>query len=336
MDLSYRLQIKVISQGASTVNLLKFRTAANSSILSFSINNKGQLAYRNDIAGQSVNSSVSVSQGVWHSLQVRVRIADTAGQIEVWYDGAPVTALTRTEAFGTNPIGILQLGENTSGLTYDIAFDDVVFSLGSDAGMMTPTFTPTLTSTNTLTQSATSTPASTNTPTATTSPTSSPTATQTSGAGGSLTFVPIADAYVYSVNPTTNFGALTVLRADASPDMRSYLRFNVQGLSGTVKRATLRVSANSASTSGINIHGVSDNTWTELAINYNNAPPLGNVIGAFSPVTGGVWISIDVTSYVTGNGTYNLALTTPGSTAISFASRQSGANAPQLIVETEP
>ncbi|HEY9529469.1 MAG TPA: hypothetical protein VIR02_20430 [Anaerolineales bacterium] len=37
-----------------------------------------------------------------------------------------------------------------------------------------------------------------------------------------------------------------------------------------------------------------------------------------------------------GNGSYNLALTTPGSTAISFASRQAGTNSPQLIVETTP
>ena len=102
------------------------------------------------------------------------------------------------------------------------------------------------------------------------------------------------------------------------------------------KRATLRVFANSASISGIYIHSVSDNTWTESAINYNNAPPVGNVIGSFSPVTGGVWINTDVTAYIAGDGTYNFALTTPGSTAISFAGRQSGGNAPQLIVETAP
>lgn len=35
-----------------------------------------------------------------------------------------------------------------------------------------------------------------------------------------------------------------------------------------------------------------------------------------------------------GNGTYNLALSTPGTAAISFASRQAGANAPQLMIET--
>jgi hypothetical protein len=314
-DLYYRIWFKLISQGPYTINLLKFRTAANGSILSMSVNNKGQLSYRNDIAGRSINSTVSVTQGIWHTLQVRARIADAAGQIEVWYDDAPVPALSRTEAFGTNPIGILQLGENTPGLVYDVAFDDVTVSLEANASPMP---------TQTLTATSTSTP----TPTAT--------ATGTSPAGGSFTFAPIADAYVYSVNPTTNFGALTVLRADASPDMRSYLRFNLQGLTGTVQRATLRVFANSASTSRVNIHGVSDNTWTESAVYYNNGPPIGSVIGSFGPVSAGSWINVDVTSYFTGNGTYSLALTTPGSTAISFASRQAGANAPQLIVETTP
>ena len=149
-------------------------------------------------------------------------------------------------------------------------------------------------------------------------------------------FTPVADAYVYSVNPTTNFGALTVLRADASPDMRSYLRFNVQGLNRSVSRATLRIFANSASTSGINIYGVSDNTWTNRRSITTTRRLFGSPIGSFSPVGAGTWISIDITAYITGNGTYNLALTTPGSTAISLASRQAGANAPQLIVETAP
>jgi hypothetical protein len=123
---------------------------------------------------------------------------------------------------------------------------------------------------------------------------------------------------------------------DGSPIVRSYLRFTVQGLNGTVTKATLRIFANSASSSSLVASGVSNNTWTETGITYNNAPPLGSSIGFASPVTTGTWISIDITSYITGNGTYNLAVTTPGSTAISLASRQSGANAPQLIIETSP
>jgi hypothetical protein len=126
------------------------------------------------------------------------------------------------------------------------------------------------------------------------------------------------------------------VRVDGSPIVRSYLRFNVQGLNGTVNRVTLRIFANSASSSSLVASGVSNNTWTETTINYNNAPPLGSAIGSSSPVTAGAWISIDITAYVTGNGAYNLALTTPGSTAISLASRESGVNAPQLIIETGP
>jgi hypothetical protein len=126
------------------------------------------------------------------------------------------------------------------------------------------------------------------------------------------------------------------VRVDGSPIVRSYLRFNVQGLNGTVNRVTLRIFANSASSSSLVASGVSNNTWTETTINYNNAPPPGSAIGSASPVTAGAWISIDITAYITGNGTYNLALTTPGGTAISLASRESGANAPQLIIETRP
>jgi hypothetical protein len=81
---------------------------------------------------------------------------------------------------------------------------------------------------------------------------------------------------------------------------------------------------------------VSDNTWTETGINYNNAPLLGSALGSSGPISAGTWISMDVTVHITGNGTYNLALITPGSTAVSLASRESGTNAPQLIIETSP
>jgi hypothetical protein len=205
----------------------------------------------------------------------------------------------------------------------------------------TATFTPTATNiglpTNTPTATATQTPTNMSlpmdTPTATPTLTSSPTSI---GSVSSVTFTPVADSYVNADSPTTNYGSLTTLRIDGSPIVRSYLRFDVQGLSGTATRATLRILANSASTSSCAANGVSDNTWTESTINYNNAPPIGSTLGSSSPIVTGQWITIDVTAYITGNGTYNLALSTPGGTAISLASRQSGANASQLIIETSP
>jgi hypothetical protein len=123
---------------------------------------------------------------------------------------------------------------------------------------------------------------------------------------------------------------------DGSPLVRSYLRFSVQNLTGRVTRATLRIYANSAAGSGCVASVISNNTWTETTISYNNAPPPGSALGSSGSFGAGVWISMDVTSYITGNGTYNLAVTTPGSTAVSLASREAGTNAPQLIIQTAP
>jgi parallel beta-helix repeat protein len=161
---------------------------------------------------------------------------------------------------------------------------------------------------------------------------SAPPATATTPAappGGAI--APTADAYVQEASPTTNYGSATSLRVDGSPLVRSYLRFTVQGLVGPVSQATLRVFANSASSTGHEVRGVASNTWGETTINFSNAPAFGSVIGSSGAITANTWTTVDVTSYITGNGTYSLALTGPGSTAISYASRES-ANAPQLVV----
>ncbi|HLO27712.1 MAG TPA: DNRLRE domain-containing protein [Anaerolineales bacterium] len=214
----------------------------------------------------------------------------------------------------------------------------LVITFNTSTNTPTATQAAAATSTRTPTRTATlpsgSTPTSTRTSTPT--PLSAATSTRTpTAAGGTLTFTASADSYVESSNPGTNYGSATQIRVDGSPDVRSYLRFNIQGLSGTVTSATLRVYANSAASSGYDAHSVSDNTWTESGLTYNNAPPVGSVLGSSGSVSSGTWTSVNITTYITGNGTYNLGLTTSGSTALSLASRESGANAPQLIVQTQ-
>jgi acid phosphatase type 7 len=227
----------------------------------------------------------------------------------------------------------------------------LVITFASAANTPTPTRTQTpasipSTGTKTLTGLPPATLTSTRTPTglppatltATRTRTPTPGATQANSAtpvGSTLIVTPIADSYVDSGSPSTNYGSQTQLRGDGSPVVRSYLRFNVQGLSAAVTRATLRIFANSASSGGYEIRGVSNNTWVESTITYSNAPAVGNVLDSIGAFNAGVWTTVDITGYITGNGTYNLALTVPGSTAISFASREAGNNAPQLVVETQ-
>jgi len=81
---------------------------------------------------------------------------------------------------------------------------------------------------------------------------------------------------------------------------------------------------------------VADNSWGELTINYANAPATDGVTATSGSFGTGAWTTVDITPLVAGNGTFNLALTTTNNTAFSLASRESGANAPQLIIETSP
>ena len=167
---------------------------------------------------------------------------------------------------------------------------------------------------------------------------SSPVSVTTPPPPSSLTFNDQADTYVNSSSPTSNYGSSSAWRvSNSSTVMKGFLRFTVQGLSGlSIQNVYLMVYANSSSSAGINALAVADNTWGESTITYNNAPPMGTLLGTTGPFASGVWVTIDVTSYITGDGTYSFGITTPGTTQISFAAKESGANGAQLVVNLNP
>ena len=140
-----------------------------------------------------------------------------------------------------------------------------------------------------------------------------------------------ADAYVDSETADTAYGELGQLQVDGSPDVRSYLRFTVRGIEpeDEIKSAVLRLIP--YSDGEFTAHDVEDDTWSETTINYNNAPPLGAELGTSSDA------AVDVTSLVTGNGTFSFALTTTSPTLAKFFSREVDlARAPKLDIETGP
>jgi hypothetical protein len=211
--------------------------------------------------------------------------------------------------------------QNTSGTVLDSGTIPCV-TPGSGA-TPTPTKAPTATPTQPAAATATATKA--------------PTATATPAAAQTMTFKPVADAYVDASNPTTNYGGSTVLRADGSPDQHSYLRFSVSGLGGLpIKRAQLMVFANSNVPAGITVKAVSSNTWGETSVTYNTMPALGGSVAIVSSAAAGTWITLDVTTYVNAEGTYSFGIVTSSPTSVSLASRESGANAPKLVITLGP
>jgi acid phosphatase type 7 len=226
----------------------------------------------------------------------------------------------------TTTFGVLALTLHAG--SYDWTFEPAVGTF-TDSGSATchnAGSTPSPSSSPTSSRSIAPTPSASPTATPSASPSSSP------SAGNSTTFTPVADSYVDASTPAATHGTLASLRVDASPAVRSYLRFSVGGIAGAVTRATLRIWANSAQTTGYDAYSVADNTWGETTIASSNSPPFGATrLGGSGKITAGTWASVDVTSAVAGNGMVSFGLSTANSTAVSFSSRE-GPQPPQLIV----
>ena len=169
-------------------------------------------------------------------------------------------------------------------------------------------------------------------PTATrTSTPPAPTQTAPPSASTTLTFQPAADGLVDAKHPNRSYGSSTVLRTIISPEQRSYLRFDVQGVAGrAVNRVLLHLYANSASLAGFQVKLVNNDTWTEQNLTYNNKPAVAGIIGTAGPHAQGVWVTVDITSYVQGDGLYSLAITSSSTQLTGYPSGESASNKPYL------
>ncbi len=160
------------------------------------------------------------------------------------------------------------------------------------------------------------------------------------GSTATFTLTPVADAQVKSSSPTTNYGSLSTLRlreAASSTTYRSYLRFNVAGLAGTIQSVTLRLYVSDASSNTTSVYPVSSTSWSELGITWNTAPAMGSpAVGSATPSSTGTYVDIALDpATIGGNGLYSLGLQEDGTNSAIFSSREDPANAPQLVIVTQ-
>jgi len=117
--------VYVVSRSTSA-NLIGFRGSNGGSIINLYLSQTGKLALRNNAGGVTTTSATAMPTGGWHRAVLHVIVNGAASSVDVSLDGATVPDLALAgQNFGTNPITSLQLGETTTGRTYDIAFDDV-------------------------------------------------------------------------------------------------------------------------------------------------------------------------------------------------------------------
>lgn len=143
-----------------------------------------------------------------------------------------------------------------------------------------------------------------------------------------------ADAHVNAANAETNFGRLPRLRVDASPLVRTFLRFDTGKYKGKVERVNLLLYSRTRSATGFRVRVVPQ-SWRERRITYENAPRISPLWVASGPLAAGAWTAVDVTALVgdAEEKEVSFALSTAALQSIVLASRESGVTGPRLVLE---
>jgi hypothetical protein len=156
---------------------------------------------------------------------------------------------------------------------------------------------------------------------------------------------PNADSYTVTGDPTTNYGAKTLLDVE-SPTQTTYIQFNLSSIPSTytsadITKATLKLYVNTVVTAGsFNVDYV-NGTWTESKITADLAPALGTTIAASVPLVAAdknQFILIDITEAVQAwlSGTPNDGIALVGNSPFNatFDSKESTStsHAPELDI----
>jgi len=154
-----------------------------------------------------------------------------------------------------------------------------------------------------------------------------------------VTFTTQADARVVQASPTTNYGTADNLQADGDTVQTSYIRFTVSGVTRPIQSVKLRVFCTTNGTNNGPAAYLADSNWVESGsggVTWDTQPALlsgaADNKGAIAVST---WAEYDVTSLVTSDGTYTLALVADGNDGVTFSSREGG-SPPQLAIILAP
>ena len=180
---------------------------------------------------------------------------------------------------------------------------------------------------------ATSTPGPSPTPTDTLEPTATFTPEPTSVPGSELTFFVSADSYVREAKPNNNYGTSASLYVDGvtGAHYESYLKFDLSGVSGEVQNARLRVFVSNGSTEGPAVY-MTETTWAEYGITWDTRPAqTSGMLDDKGVIDSNTWLEYDVTSAITGSGTYSFVFTKDAGDSSGFSSIEGGQPA-ELVV----
>ncbi len=109
----------------------------------------------------------------------------------------------------------------------------------------------------------------------------------------------------------------------SNPQVESFIRFTVTGISGSLQTVRLRVyDTTNATNNGPAVYATGT-SWAETGITWTTRP--GRLSGALDnkgSISTNTWVEYDVTSQVHGNGAFSFVLAADSADGATFSSRQ--------------
>ena len=91
-----RLRFRIVSKAANSYAIVLRLMNASGGVANLAITPSGTLKLRNELLATDVWGGPSVSQGVWHTLDLRLLVGASNGRSQVWLDGIQVGAFNLT------------------------------------------------------------------------------------------------------------------------------------------------------------------------------------------------------------------------------------------------
>jgi hypothetical protein len=150
-----------------------------------------------------------------------------------------------------------------------------------------------------------------------------------------LTFPVLDDATIMKDQPATNVGAASSLETDNTPVKHFLLKFRVTGSGNAIQSAIVRLRNVDPSGRGGDFFPAT-NGWEEETVTWQTAPGIPEATwpnASLGAVSVGNTFSVDVTSFVLGDGTYSMRVSSPSSDGADYSSKE-GSIRPVLVVTT--
>lgn len=153
-----------------------------------------------------------------------------------------------------------------------------------------------------------------------------------------VSFTATDDAYVSAARPDYNTGTSVKLVASEKPGDRkiTYLRFVVPAgtLVGSARLTLNRTDHHLPPV--VQVYRTAAG-WSEQTLTMRTAPALGDLVGAIPAPARGFQVSLDVSTVVTGPGSYAFAVTSPATDDVAiFVAKEAGAGGPVLSTSPTP